>query len=73
MSMAATHSGWCQSVALCLSCWNVNKVCRGVAWSEACMVNRLTGVYCGLKTFEEELSEEFPQEGHRTDGPVVGR
>ena len=21
--MAATHSGWCQSVALCRSCWNV--------------------------------------------------
>ena len=24
-SMAATHSGWCHSAALCLSFWNVNK------------------------------------------------
>ena len=44
-SMAATHGGWCHSVALYRSCWNVNKVgCRGVARSEACLVNRLVGV-----------------------------
>ena len=24
-SVAATQSGWCQSAALCLSCWIVNK------------------------------------------------
>ena len=24
-SVVPTHSGWCHSVALCLSCWNVNK------------------------------------------------
>ena len=47
-------------------------VCGGVARSEACLVNRLAGVSCGLWTLEEELAEEFVQNGDRTGGSVVG-
>ena len=45
--MAATQSGWLHSVALCL----------GVAWPDACLVNKLAGVQWGLWAFEEELAE----------------
>ena len=47
-------------------------VCRGVARSVACMVNRLVGVQCGLYTFEEKLAEELVQHGDGTERSVVG-
>ena len=47
----------------------VHVVRREVAWSEACMVDRL-GVWCGVQTSEEELAE---QDLDRTDGSIVGR
>ena len=34
-------------------------VCRRVGQSEACVVNRLTGILCELHTFEEKLAGEF--------------
>ena len=37
----------------------VNVVCRGVAWSETCLVIGLVVVLCGLLSFEEKLAEEF--------------
>ena len=45
-------------------------VCRGVAWSEACLVIGLVGVSCGLLTLD--LAKEFVQDGERTDGSTVG-
>ena len=48
-------------------------VYRGAAWSEACSVSRLVGlqVWVGDACFEEELAEEFVQDGDQTVGSVV--
>ena len=54
------------SLSELLECAHVAR--RGVAWSEACLVDRLIGVQCGLWTSEEELAEEFARDGDRTDG-----
>ena len=37
----------------------VDVVRRGLAWSGACLLNRLARVKCGLYTFEEEMAEQF--------------
>ena len=46
-------------------------ICRGVAWSAACLVSGLVGVQRGLWTLEEDLAKEFVQVGDRTDGSTV--
>ena len=57
--------------SLCES-WELGEVvCRSVAWTEDCLVNRLTGVECELLTVEEERTQELVQDGNRTDGWVV--
>ena len=60
-SMAATHSGWCHSVALSELLEREKVVCRGVAWSGTCLVRGFVVVRCGSSSLEEELAEEFVQ------------
>ena len=47
-------------------------VCREVSQSEGWLFNRLTGVWCWLKTFEEDLAEQLARLVGSTGGSVVG-
>ena len=73
-SMAVTQSGWVHSAPLRLSCWNLytwsvaEEPGLKPAWSTDWLASDV-----GCRRPEEELAEEFIQDGDRTDGSVLGR